>query len=172
MPESDDLVRAHIATDHAIRQPGLKWLIDDATFVREIRFAPVHEIAERHILGHAAAGRMQHPNGCRAPRWFGCEFDLPHSLAAVASVLFEDARAGCSQTLRKFFAERCSVAVQMGVRAPAKKPGAVKDFLRTGGTKQGRSERRFRFSEGKPLGENLTHAEGGLKGGFGRDIGR
>jgi hypothetical protein len=46
MSEADDLVRAHIATDHA-RQPGLEWLIDDATFVREIRFAPVHEIAER-----------------------------------------------------------------------------------------------------------------------------
>src|SRR5207245_7365522 len=93
MSEADDLVRAHIATDHAIRQPGPEWLIDDATFVREIRFAPVHEIAERHILGHAAAGRMQHPNGCRALRRFGRELDFPHPRAAVASVLFQDPRA-------------------------------------------------------------------------------
>jgi hypothetical protein len=70
-PSGGGAISAFVATDHAIRQPRLEWLIDDATFIREIRFAPVHEIAERHILGHAAAGRMQHPNGCRALRGFG-----------------------------------------------------------------------------------------------------
>jgi len=129
MSEADDLVRAHVATDHAVGQPGLEWLIDDTALVREIGFAPVHEIAELHMLGHAATGRMQHLNGFAASRGFGCELDLPHAFAAVASVLFEHSRDRRSQALRKLFAERCGAAIQVGVRAPAEMPGAVKNFL-------------------------------------------
>jgi hypothetical protein len=131
LPEADHLVRAHVAADHAVRQPDLKRLIHDATIVRQIRFAPAHEIAERHLLRDAASGRVQHPHDCAVPPRFGYELDFPHALATVAAVLLEDSRRHRSQALRKLFAERSGVAIQMGVGAPAKAPGAIKDFLHT-----------------------------------------
>ncbi len=54
----DHLVRSHIATDHAIRQPWLERLIDDASTVREIRFTPRQEIGERQIFRQAATDRL------------------------------------------------------------------------------------------------------------------
>src|SRR5450631_4642904 len=127
VPEADDLLRAHVAADHAVWQPDLERLIDEAT-VCEIRFAQSHEIAEAHIPGDAAAGRVQHPDGCAV---LPGEFDLPHSLATVVAVLLEDPWPRHSQALRKLFAKRSDVAIQMGVRAPAQMLGAVKNFLHT-----------------------------------------
>ena len=89
-----------------------------------------HEIAERHILWHAAAGRVQHPNGCGVSRGFGREFDPPHALATVASVLFDDPRTRQLQPPRKFLMKCFGGAIQMGVRAPAKVSGAVKHLFR------------------------------------------
>jgi transcriptional regulator with XRE-family HTH domain len=42
--KANDLVGAHIAADHALRQARLKRLIDDAPARREIRLAPRHEL--------------------------------------------------------------------------------------------------------------------------------
>ena len=39
VPEADDLIGAHVAADHAVRQARLKRLIDDAAVGREIAFA-------------------------------------------------------------------------------------------------------------------------------------
>ena len=47
MPETDDFVGAHVAPDHAVRQPLLEWLVDDAAIVREIGSAAHHELSKR-----------------------------------------------------------------------------------------------------------------------------
>ena len=66
--ETDDLVRAHVAADHAVAQPRLEWLIENAPVIGEIRDAASHEIAEQHLFGYAAATRMQHANECHVVR--------------------------------------------------------------------------------------------------------
>src|ERR1700722_10236158 len=105
-PEADDLVSAHVAADHAVGQPGLERLIDDAALVGEIRFAQSHEIAERHLPRDAASRRVQYPNDCAVLCRLGCDLDFPHSLATVTAVLFEDAWSRRPQALRKLFAKR------------------------------------------------------------------
>src|ERR1700692_3444536 len=93
MPETDDPVRAHIAPDHAVRQPRLEWLIDDAPLGGEIAFAAVHEVADGDILRQTAAACVQYSGDRTPPRRWGDELDLPHPLSAVAAVLLEHARA-------------------------------------------------------------------------------
>jgi hypothetical protein len=117
VPETESLVRAHVATDHTVPQPRLERLIDNAPFARKIRFALFHELAQRRVLGHAAAARVQHPYDCRVLRGCGYQLDLPHSLTAIAAVLFEDPRTCRSKARRKLFAKCCSGAIQMGVCA-------------------------------------------------------
>jgi hypothetical protein len=68
---------------------------------------------------------VQHSNDGVVLPGFGCELDFPHALAAVAAVLLEDPRPRRSQALRKLFAERSDVAIQMGVGAPAQMFGAM-----------------------------------------------
>ena len=128
VPESDNLVGAHVAADHAVGQPRLERLIDDAAVGREIGLAAAHEIAERHVFGDTASRRLQHAH----QRALGCgwrsEFDLPDALPAVAAVLLEDTRAR-RQPRRKLFAESPGGAIEMGVGAPAEALGAMKNLL-------------------------------------------
>src|ERR1700722_2662443 len=99
--EADNLVRAHVATDHAVGQSWLEGLIDNASFIGEIRFALFHELAERHILGHAAAARVKYPNNRGVVGGCGHQFNLPHALTAIAAALFEHPRACRSKPHRK-----------------------------------------------------------------------
>ena len=62
--KTDDLFAAHVAADHAVGQPRLERLIDDAAFGCEIDLATSHEVVERHIFGHAAPARVQNANNC------------------------------------------------------------------------------------------------------------
>ena len=94
MPKADDFIDTHIAADHALGQPRLKWLIDDAAARHEVRLAARHEINERHLFGHAPPERMQYANACPFAGRFENLLDLPDPLTAVAPVLFENKRAG------------------------------------------------------------------------------
>src|SRR5580704_8466277 len=129
MPETDDPVRAHIAADHAVRQPRLEWLIDDAPLGGEIAFAAAHEVAEDDILRQTAAACVQYPDDRILPRRCGDELDLPHSLSAVAAILLEHARARRLEPGGKLIVEFPHRAVEMGVGAPAKMLRAVKHLL-------------------------------------------
>src|SRR5258708_25285988 len=119
MPETDNLVCAHIAADHAVRQPRLKRLVNDAPLGGEIALASVHEFAEGQNLRHAAAACVQYPNDRVLARRWGHELDFPHALAAVAAVLLEYARAGRLEPAGKLSVEFACCTVQMGVGAPA-----------------------------------------------------
>jgi hypothetical protein len=56
MAKTGDLVAAHVAADHSVGQARLEWLIEDAAIGRgEIGGATLQEVAERHVLRHAAA---------------------------------------------------------------------------------------------------------------------
>jgi hypothetical protein len=55
MSEADDLVRTHVAADHAVRQARLERLIDDASAPVEIGLEAGHEIPKRQVLGDASA---------------------------------------------------------------------------------------------------------------------
>ena len=64
VPKTNDLFAAHIAADHALGQPQLERLIDDAAVGSEIDLAKSHEVVERHIFGHAAPACVQNANNC------------------------------------------------------------------------------------------------------------
>ena len=97
--KAHDLVGAHVAADHAVRQARLERLIDDAAVGREIRLTTGHEIRQRQLFRHAAALRMQHPNRrCSAGKWID-QFDLPDPLAGVTAILLQHPRPGRSQPL-------------------------------------------------------------------------
>jgi hypothetical protein len=93
------------------------------------RRAQRHEVRQRHLFRHAAATRMQHADLRSIAGRQGNRLDLPHSLAAIAAVLLEHARAGRLQSRREFCAERRRRAVEMRVGAPAEVPGAMQDLL-------------------------------------------
>ena len=65
--KAHDLVGAHIAADHAVRQARLERLIHDAAIGREIRFASGHELRQRAALparfrvAHAAPAPRRSP---------------------------------------------------------------------------------------------------------------
>ena len=91
MSETDDFVGAHVAPDHAVRQPLLEWLIDDAAIVREIGSAAHHELGERQSFRFTAPPCFQHDGvtpslGCRG------KLDFPYALTAIAAVLLDDTR--------------------------------------------------------------------------------
>src|SRR6185369_10208763 len=48
MPKTNDLFAAHITPDHALGQPQLERLIDNAAVTSEIDLATSHEVIERH----------------------------------------------------------------------------------------------------------------------------
>ena len=117
--EADDLVLAHVATDHAVGQPWLERLIDDASFIREIRFALSHELAERHGPRARCRGARAESEQCGV-LCIGQQFDLPHALPAIAAVLLEYARAcrfeAAAETLRET-PRRCDTD---GYRCPSR----------------------------------------------------
>src|SRR5439155_6996916 len=123
--KADDLVRAHVATDHAVGQARLKRLIDDAAVRREIGLAARHKAGKRHVLGKAAPTRMQDAYGTGA---IGDQFDLPDTLPAIAPVLLEDTRAWRSQASREPVVEIGGRAVEVGIAAPSKMLRAVEDL--------------------------------------------
>jgi hypothetical protein len=57
------------------------------------------------------------------------QLDLPHTLAAIAAVLLDDARPGEAQLRRKLRGEFAGAAVEPGIGAPAEMPGTVQDLL-------------------------------------------
>jgi hypothetical protein len=83
-------VARHVATDHPIGQTRLKRLVDDAPAPAEIRFAARDEVLQRQFFGSAAKLYMKHTD---SPGFAGQNFDFPHALATIASVLLDDARA-------------------------------------------------------------------------------
>src|SRR5258707_9441392 len=85
MSEAHDLVRTHVAADHALGQSRLKRLIHDAAIILEVCCAARHERVERDILRHAAATRLEHA-GDRVASRRGQEFHFPNALTAIAAV--------------------------------------------------------------------------------------
>ena len=128
MAEADHLVGAHVAANHAVRQPRLKGLIDDAAAGGEIGFAAREKLIEPQSFWHAAAARMQDRNKTRCALRAPSRFHLPHALTAVAAVLLEDTRAQ-PETFRQPGPQIVCGPIEMRVRAPAEMPGAVQDFF-------------------------------------------
>src|ERR1700730_4161412 len=91
--EADNLFGAHVAADHTVRQARLKWLVHDTPVRREIALAARHEVRKRYFFRHAAPACMQDAHDTRLAGRPGNQFDLPNTLAAIASVLLEDTRA-------------------------------------------------------------------------------
>ena len=60
MSEADDFVGSHVATDHAVRQPLLKRLIDDAATIGEVAAAARQEFCERNGFRLTAASCFQY----------------------------------------------------------------------------------------------------------------
>jgi hypothetical protein len=118
MAEADDLIRAHVAADHAIRQTRLKWLIDDAATGREIGFATRHEVPLR----------MQHLHALRDLR-SADQLDLPDTLATIAAVLLEHARSRRPQARRKLLSEGRCGSIEMRIGAPSEMLRAVQDLF-------------------------------------------
>jgi hypothetical protein len=92
MSEPDHFVRAHVATDHALRQARLKRLIDDASAIGEIRIAARHELGEEQGLRLTASPCFQYGYQA-AVRRRGSKFNLPDDMTAIAAVLLNAARA-------------------------------------------------------------------------------
>ena len=59
----------------------------------------------------------------------GAQLDLPDPLAAIATVLLQDTRAGRSKPRRECLAKGRGRAVEMGVGAPAKMLRAIQDLF-------------------------------------------
>jgi hypothetical protein len=88
--ETGNPIAGHVAADHPIGQAHLIRLIDDAPAPAEIRFAARDEIPKRQFFGHAARLCMKHADGTGFAVYY---FDFPYTLATIAPVLLDDARA-------------------------------------------------------------------------------
>ena len=91
MPETDDFVGAQVAPDHAVRQPLLEWLVDDAAIIREIGSAAPHELRKRQSFRRTAPPCFQHDDVAFSLGCWG-NLDFPYTLTATAAILLDDAR--------------------------------------------------------------------------------
>ena len=101
MSETDHLVDAQVAPDHAFGQARLERLIDDAAGGREIGFAVRHKVFEGQLLRHAAALRVQHADAPRFSWRFVDQFDFPNALTPISAVLLDDERPEPSKPSRE-----------------------------------------------------------------------
>src|SRR5579884_568615 len=126
MSKSGDFGPGQITADRAFGKAFLIGLIDDATRTRKIGFALGEKGVERNVLLDTAAQSMADAHERRIR---GMPLDFPHAVAAVPSVLLQNARLSLFQTQRELLAKFLDGRIEMRGRSPAHVPRPEQDFF-------------------------------------------
>src|SRR5262249_48680506 len=129
LAEARHAVAHLVATDDAVREPGLIGLVDDAAVALEILRAARDELIQRLLVLLAVAQRVAYTN-TRPGRARVDRFHFPNTDAAVAPVLLQHPRPAFGQALRQLAVELLQRRIKARVGAPAHLPRPIEHFLR------------------------------------------